>query len=140
MPSVGTLLRITRAIGISVSDLFEVFGSSEGVVRADERAIYSYPGLGFREARISVDPGNELQVVWVSTEPGGSSGSELFAHGSRVECVFVISGTLLVKVDEQEHELRSGDCLTFSGLSPHGYVNMSQQNAEVLWITCPATY
>jgi len=140
MPSVGTLLRITRAIGIGVADVFDAPESPKAVVRVDDRAIYDYPGLGFREARISVDPGNDLQVVWVTTSPGGSSGPELFAHGSRVECVFMLYGALVVKIDGQDHELRSGDCLTFSGLSYHGYANESQQDAEFLWITCPAVY
>jgi transcriptional regulator with XRE-family HTH domain len=139
-PSIATLLRICRALGLQIGDLFTEEQLTSRVVRRSDRPIYEVPQSGFEEARISADPRGAIEVVWCRMEPGGGTGEELLAHGSEVECVFVLKGRVVVAVGEEEHTLNAGDCLTIPGEMPHGVFNRSNVDAETLWVTAPAVY
>jgi transcriptional regulator with XRE-family HTH domain len=140
-PSIATLLRICRALGLQIGDLFTTEGQTGNrVVRKNERPIYNVPQSGFEEARISVDPRGKVEVVWSRMRPGGGTGEELLVHGSDTECVYVLKGTLTLVIADDEYTLHSGDCATISGDVPHGSFNRSNNDVELLWVTVPAVY
>ncbi len=71
-------------------------------------------------------------------DPGGGGGRELYAIRSEQEVVFVVFGTVVINVDGTEHNLKSGDTLTFDPRRPHSFWNASEQRpAQALLILTP---
>ena len=73
--------------------------------------------------------------------PGGSAGEELYTLPADVELVYVLSGSLELRVGEETHELEQGDTLTYSPRDPHSWRNPSETDeAVVLWTALPNPY
>jgi transcriptional regulator with XRE-family HTH domain len=138
-PSVATLLRICAVLGVRIGDVFTEPHEPKRLIRANERTVYLVPE-SFEEARISVDPKGNVELVWSRIPPGGGSGEELLRHGSETECVYVLKGTIEIVVGEDRHTLDEGDCLTIPGELPHGCFNRTAEPVELLWVTSPAVY
>lgn len=51
------------------------------------------------------------------------------------EVAFVVSGTLWLRVRDDEVELQPGDAIHFSSQTPHSIANRTNQPVEALWLT-----
>jgi 2-keto-3-deoxy-L-rhamnonate aldolase RhmA/quercetin dioxygenase-like cupin family protein len=56
-------------------------------------------------------------------------------HRLADEVLFVISGTLLVHVEERQHELTAGQALTIPAGTRHAWRNVTSGPVEVLWVS-----
>jgi transcriptional regulator with XRE-family HTH domain len=140
-PSVDSLLRITTALGIHVADLFDrPARPSSRVVRRSERARLTYPGFATQDGLLSPDLNGKLEVIWGETDPGGSSGDNLFTHSGDEECIVVIKGTLEVCVGEECHVLHAGDAITFECHTPHKWKALGRGKMIGIWILTPPSY
>ena len=73
--------------------------------------------------------------------PGGSAGEEQYTLPADVELVYVLSGSLELRVGDEVHELEQGDTLTYSPRDPHTWRNPSATDeAIVLWTALPNPY
>ena len=139
MPSVGTLVAIAAALDIHVGDLFAAAPAAHGVLRREDRVAFeANPGVS--DEVVSLDPTDRLEVVVGTIAAGASSGDELYSHGADTEFVLVQRGTLDIFLGDETVTLREGDAVTFSGDTPHGYVNRSDEPAVVVWVMTPAAY
>jgi transcriptional regulator with XRE-family HTH domain len=136
-PSVGTLLRLCRALDLPVGRLFD--GAHTPLVRAGERTPIAFGGSGVSEFRLT--PAEEMRVMLLLSEiaPGGGSGDEPYSLGTDAEVAHVIEGSLHVEVGGTHHLLAAGDTLTFDASAPHRWHNPSAAvPARVLWFLAPA--
>ena len=136
-PSVGTLLRVCRALDMPVGHLFD--GAHTPLVRAGERTPIAFGGAGVSEFRLT--PADEGRVMLLLSEiaPGGGSGPEEYSLGSDAEVAHVVEGTLHVEVEGAQYRLSAGDTLTFDASSPHRWHNPSAaMPTRVLWVLVPA--
>lgn len=136
-PSVGTLLRLCRALDLPVGHLFD--GATTPLVRAGERTPITFGGSGVSEFRLT--PADERRVMLLLSEiaPGGGSGDEAYSLGAEAEVAHVIEGTLHIEVAGTHHMLGAGDTLTFDASEPHRWDNPSAAvPARVLWFLAPA--
>lgn len=140
MPSVATLIKLATALGTRVGDLFDQIGTGGRVIRSDNRPAYSFTEHGVQDELVSSDPTGEVEVLLSTMLPGATTGEELYTHGTRVEVVYVISGTIGVRIGPETVSLGPGDSLTFSGETPHGAVNEGDEPAVLVWIAAPARY
>jgi transcriptional regulator with XRE-family HTH domain len=140
MPSVATLIKLATALGTRVGDLFDQIGTGGRVIRADGRPAYPFTEHGVHDELVSSDPSGEVEVLHSTMLPGSTTGEELYTHGTKVEVVFVVSGTIGVRVGPETISLGPGDSLTFSGETPHGAVNDGDVPAVLVWIAAPARY
>jgi transcriptional regulator with XRE-family HTH domain len=140
MPSVATLIKLATALGTRVGDLFDQIGTGGRVIRADDRPAYPFTEHGVHDELVSSDPTGEVEVLHSTILPGSTTGEELYTHGTKVEVVYVISGTIGVRVGPETVTLGPGDSLTFSGETPHGAVNDGEEPAVLIWIAAPARY
>ena len=53
------------------------------------------------------------------------------------ELLLVLEGTVRLILDEEEHEMHSGDSIEYRSSSTHCVVNDSGAAARVLWIISP---
>ena len=136
-PSVASLVAVCDAVGLRVGDLFEPPVTS--IVRAGKGAPINFGGEKVREYLLS--PGNQshIEVLQSIIEPGGSAGEELYSLDCEIEFVFVIKGTLEMRLGAESLVLETGDSMTFKGKEPHSWKNPSEtEGCQVLWMMAPA--
>lgn len=136
-PSVASLVSVCEAIGMRVGDLFEPPVTS--IVRAGKGAPVNFGGNKVREYLLSPGSQTHIEVLQSIIEPGGSAGDELYSLDCEIEFVFVIRGTLEMRLGPDVIVLEVGDSMTFKGKEPHSWNNPSKTDGcEVLWMMAPA--
>ncbi len=66
-------------------------------------------------------------------EPGGESGSHALSYPAE-KGGMVLSGEIVLTVDNEAAELKAGDSFVFDSALPHSLRNTSDAPADVLWI------
>ncbi|MFF1444734.1 helix-turn-helix domain-containing protein [Streptomyces sp. NPDC058295] len=132
-PSIGTVVKIGDALGISVTTLLDYErGAKVRIVPADQavRLWHTDAGsynrlLAGREA-----PGPLEMWDWLLM-PGESSLSEPHPVGT-VELVHVTAGELTLTVDSEEHRVPTGASASFEANVPHVYGNRGEVPMEMV--------
>jgi transcriptional regulator with XRE-family HTH domain len=151
-PSVSTLYSITKALGISVEELFDaesppvrsapmpdvvhnvaLLRHTGPVVRPAEREILELDS-GVTWERLGRVSGAHVDFLLVTYAPGSSSsGSGLLMRHSGVEFGYLISGELTMTLGFEEHRLVPGDAVSFPSSTPHSYRNDGVEPAIGIW-------
>lgn len=123
-PSIGTLLRLSDALGIGLPALVEPHvRDGAKVTRAGEGAVLWEGPSGGQGVLVSGTTGPDVVELWDwRFAPGESHESEAHAPGTR-ELLHLHDGSLVVEVGENAFTLSAGDALCFGGDEPHRYVN-----------------
>ena len=138
--SIASLRRIADALGVSVSDLFEPTGPPRPrVLRRDDRPALTFGVLG-RKLLLTPKPLSHLEVFVGELDPGGSTGTEPYAHGDSEELFVVLQGTVQLELGGELHELERGDSIDYRSSTPHRISNIGDEIAEVMWIISPPSY
>lgn len=136
--SVASLRKIATALGVSPAQLLDGgTGNTRGVLRAADRPTIQLEGA--EKHVISLPPLRNLEVYTGTISPGGSTGSELFAHGNGQEFFLVMSGTVMMLLGDDEYCMGKNDSIEFQSSIPHGARNDTSEPAEVIWICSPPT-
>src|SRR6476620_9958825 len=130
-PSVGTLLRLSDALGVGLPALVEPpEAKSVKVTRRGEGATLwggESGGLGVLVA--GTTPPDVVELWDWTLGPGDRHASEAHAAGTK-ELVHVLQGAITVEVDDQAIVLETGDAVAFPGDVDHGYANPHQEPAR----------
>lgn len=123
-PSIGTLLRLSDALGVGLPALVEPPAlRAVKVVRAGEGAVLWTGPSGGRGILVAGTESPDVVELWDWTlAPGERHESEAHSDGTR-ELLQVLEGSLTVLIESEGHELNTGDALTFRSDVPHSYVN-----------------
>ena len=135
-PSVASLVTVCEVLGLRVGELFDPPETS--VLRAGEGRLINFGGQGAIERLVTPGTQGALEVIHSVIEPGGSGGDELYSLACEAECVYVLSGTVQVVLENGSEQLSAGDAMTFPGNAPHTWRNPGPGTCEVLWILAPA--
>lgn len=121
-PSIGTLLRLSDALGVGLPALVEPPSQpDERVTRAGTAAVLWRGKLGGSGALVAASATPEVFELWHWTmHPGERHASEAHPPGTR-ELLHVLEGAMRIEIDDRVHELGTGDALTFRGDAPHSY-------------------
>jgi quercetin dioxygenase-like cupin family protein len=124
-PSIGTLLRLSDALGIGLPSLVEPPQQDHvKVTRAGEGAVLWSGEAGGRGVLVAGTEPPDVVELWDWTlAPGEAHTSEAHSPGTR-ELLEVLDGVLVVTVTDQSIALAVGDALTFTGDEPHSYANL----------------
>ncbi|GAA1150585.1 helix-turn-helix domain-containing protein [Nesterenkonia lutea] len=136
-PSIASLQRIAVALGVSLPDFFTGDLSPTQVVREAEARRLRRPRRDAEEIFLTPRGVKNFALMVSVLHPGQGSGEELYAHTGDEECVYVLTGEVVIRTEEKEYELSSGDVLALEPRRPHGYKNQGQNEAKLLWITAP---
>jgi len=123
-PSVGTLLRISAALGVGLPDLVQS-PEPKGVkvTRKGEGALLWSSAAGGRGVLVAGTEPPEVMELWDWTlAPGDQHASEPHTPGTK-ELLQVLQGTVTVVAAEQMVVLETGDSLSFPGDVAHSYSN-----------------
>ena len=139
-PSVASLQRIARGLGLSIADLFATPAAAGRVVRRVDRRRVAYAGLGATDEFLTPPGGTRLQVILSTIAPGGGTGDEAYSHESDEEVVIVLQGELDLWVAGEHYHLDTGDAITYSSRLPHRNQNRGRTPAQVLFCLTPPSF
>ena len=130
-PSVGTLLRLSDALGVGLPALVEPPAQRAAkLVRAGTGAALWSGDLGGRGVLVAATAAPDVVELWDWTlAPHERHESEAHSDGTR-ELLQVQEGAIVVEVDGATHELQRGDALSFSGDTAHAYANPNPAGAR----------
>jgi transcriptional regulator with XRE-family HTH domain len=138
-PSLSSIARICDALGVRLSHVFER-DPAPALVRHTERPeidtyfpTHNYLLSGRDERR--------FQAIESVVAPLAGAGDELYSLPGEIEFVYVLAGTLELRVGDEVHELAAGDAITYELSKPHTWRNPSSTDElRVLWIAVPNPY
>ena len=127
-PSVGTLLRISDALGVGLPALVErPEPAPVKVTRHGDGAVLWTSQSGGRGVLVAGTGPPDVMELWDWTlGPGDHHASEAHTPGTR-ELLQVQQGTITVEVAGQPVTLEAGDAVAFSGDVAHSYANPGLQ-------------
>lgn len=130
-PSVGTLLRLSDALGVGLPALVERPTSrSAAVTRFGEGAVLWTGESGGRGVLVAGTEPPDVVELWDWTlQPGERHESETHSRGTK-ELLQVLQGAVTVTVADQSFALDAGDALTFAGDAAHSYANPGELPAR----------
>jgi transcriptional regulator with XRE-family HTH domain len=127
-PSVGTLLRISDALGVGLPALVEPPQPKPlKITRSGEGAVLWSGEFGGRGVLVAGTEPPDVVELWDWTlGPGDEHVSEAHAAGTK-ELLQVHHGTITVQVAGQSLTLGAGDALAFGGDNAHSYTNAGNE-------------
>lgn len=130
-PSVGTLLRISAALGVGLPALVEPPHSEPvRITRAGEGAALWSGNSGGRGVLLAAAETPDVLELWDWTlGPGDRRESEAHSPGTR-ELLQVHQGALTLAVADQPYVLSAGDAAAFRGDVAHSYENPGTEPAR----------
>ncbi|MFG1921524.1 helix-turn-helix domain-containing protein [Cryptosporangium sp. NPDC048952] len=138
-PSIGTLVRIADAFGVTVARLVEEARPPEVQVTgpSDYSVLWEGPSGGRATLFAGLDDPEFVEFwEWV-LEPGEEHVSEDHSVGTR-EMAHVLSGTMTLVVGEVELRVETGRTAVYPGDVPHRYRNDGTEPARVhMVVTMP---
>ncbi|MDR6100208.1 transcriptional regulator with XRE-family HTH domain [Agrobacterium larrymoorei] len=129
-PSLGTLAQISRALDVGIEFFIAAPSAEDALTRNGERQKFSVGGSSIIYERIGAEfPGSVLSSFILTIPPGYRS--EVVSHEGE-EILFMLEGTITLKVDTTVSTISTGDSLHFRGNSPHAWWNDSGAPAKML--------
>jgi transcriptional regulator with XRE-family HTH domain len=130
--SIATLLRLARALNVSLADLVSEGTKSPSVTVSSPEArmpLWRGDGGGTAFLAASTDTPDMLELWDWTLGPEESYACEPHARGTR-ELLHVLTGHVRLTVEGQVHDLHAGSAASFSGDVPHGFANAGRRPAR----------
>lgn len=105
------------------------------VVHREERKILS-PSEGIRFYLLNPNLSGPIELIYNEYDPGCNTGPALYSHPGS-ECGLILSGELVVQINEEEYRLKEGDSITFASSEPHLKRNDSDTMCTCIWANSP---
>ncbi|BBQ03589.1 transcriptional regulator (plasmid) [Burkholderia sp. SFA1] len=133
VPSLVSLATVADVLGVSIGELTGQVAKASPDTHQADRETYSLPNGQVRYERLSSSfEGRVLRSVKFTMPVGYRS--ETVSHAGE-EFVYVLSGTILYRVEQKEYPLGVGDSLHFDATKQHSIEALSGPEGftEVLW-------
>ena len=123
-PSVGTLLRLSDALGVGLPALVEppVARATQVTRRGAGAALWTGEHGGRGVLVAGTEPPDVVELWDWTLAPGERHASEAHSAGTR-ELLHVQEGVVVVETGDERYELETGDALGFFGDTAHSYAN-----------------
>ncbi|MEV0486833.1 XRE family transcriptional regulator [Streptomyces sp. NPDC050508] len=132
-PSIGTVVKIGDALGVSVTTLLDYEQGPKVRVVPAERAVrlWHTDAGSYNRLLAGTEAPGPLELWDWRLMPGESSPSEPHPTGT-VELVHVTTGELTLTVDGEDHLVPAGASATFEANTPHTYGNRGEVPMEMM--------
>ncbi|SEC90687.1 Cupin domain protein [Streptomyces sp. 3213] len=132
-PSIGTVVKIGDALGVSITTLLDYEqGPKVRIVPADRAVRLWHTEAGsYNRLLAGTEAPGPLEMWDWKLMPGESSPSEPHPTGT-VELVHVTTGELTLTVDGEDHLVPAGASATFEANTPHAYGNRGEVPMEMV--------
>lgn len=136
-PSLSSLKNLATALDIKLRDLFDSGIAAHILVRRGEGHILKIDAAVQCELLAS-SLTKTMEPMIKEIAPKGESGL-VNAHTGE-EFIYVLEGTLEVRLDEARYVLHDGDSVYFQANQPHGWKNIGETECRALWVMTPPCY
>ncbi|RZT35548.1 helix-turn-helix domain-containing protein [Cupriavidus agavae] len=137
-PSFTMLHRLAVALDTNIGTLTsEEDPSQSPILRHGDRPVIRVGGVALERVVLPKRGGllqANIHIVW----PGEASDGQIEHQGEEVG--YVLEGQLELMLGDDVYRIGPGDAFTFSSQVPHGYRNVGDVVAKVLWVNSPATF
>ncbi|MGQ4430421.1 MULTISPECIES: helix-turn-helix domain-containing protein [unclassified Streptomyces] len=132
-PSIGTVVKIGDALGVSITTLLDYEQGPKVRVVPAERAVrlWHTDAGSYNRLLAGTEAPGPLEMWDWRLMPGESSPSEPHPTGT-VELVHVTTGELTLTVDGEDHVVPAGASATFEANTPHTYGNRGEEPMEMM--------
>ncbi len=139
-PSLTTMHRLARALGVSMVALLDV-GSPDGVVISTpkDRIVIGRGYPGEQNEVLIPHAENRLLEGFIVTLMPGAEPSGPFQHDGE-EVGVILEGVLELVVGDSRNILHPGDSFFFHSDVTHRYRNAGEAPCRVVWINTPPTF
>jgi transcriptional regulator with XRE-family HTH domain len=134
-PSLVSLARISKALGVEISALMEIPPSESIIKRADEPQIVRLDSPLVYHQLASDIPGRKLDAFLITVPPGFVYPIET-RPGEHFR--YVLKGELWSKSGDTETVLRPGDSMHFDARTPYGAENRTDEPVVFLFVGTPS--
>ncbi len=130
-PSVGTLLRLSDALGVGLPALVEpAQPKAVKITRRGESAVLWTGSAGGQGILVAGTAPPDVVELWDWTLAAGEEHlSEAHSPGTR-ELLHVLQGVVTIETGGQTIDLQTGDAVAFPGDSDHRYTNPGRRTAR----------
>ncbi|MFG3281178.1 helix-turn-helix domain-containing protein [Streptomyces sp. NPDC048111] len=127
-PSVGTVVKIGDALGVSITTLLDYeSGPTVRIVPPDQAVrLWSTERGSYSTLLAGTEAPGPLEMWHWHLMPGDGSTSDPHPVGT-VELLHVTEGTLTLGVDGMDHEVPAGHSASFEANAPHTYRNAGSE-------------
>jgi transcriptional regulator with XRE-family HTH domain len=142
-PTLPTLLRIAMVFSVGLDYFFnpDTQPILEIVRKKDRLRFPELPNAGqvayYFESLDFPVPDRALNSYFAEFEPLETEHGRFHQHAG-IEFMYVLSGTLELRTEENKHELREGDAIYFDCSVPHGYRRLGSKRTTALVIALDA--
>lgn len=139
-PSVGTVVKVGDALGVSITTLLDFDQAPQVRVIPQEQAVrlWSTEAGSHSTLLAGAEAPGPLELWSWRLMPGEGSESDPHPAGT-TELVHIASGELVLTVDGTDYPLSAGSSATFESNVPHGYRNDGEEPAEMtMAVSVPA--
>ena len=143
-PSLNMLQKIAKGLDITVGQMFaQADEPDKAVTRAGDRMMV-HTDAGRKgenlvlERLIPASDGHLLQGNIHHIGVGGGSEGMLQHDGE--EFGYVLEGELELTLDGKSHAISTGDSFCFRSERPHGYRNIGDTPARIIWLNTPPSF
>lgn len=136
-PSLSSLKNLAAALDIKLRDLFDQESETHEIVRRDQGDVLEVsPGVHFEALASTLV--KTMEPVIKTIAPGKESGIVKPHPGE--EFVWVINGSIQIRLEDRYYTLNQGDSLYFIANQIHAWKNISESECKILWVMTPPSY
>ena len=142
-PTLPTLLRIAMVFNVGLEHFFSApeSGPALAVVRRKERRRFpdapdaKDPAYHFESLDFPVQD-RRLNAYYAEFNPLAEDKVKPHHHAG-VELIYLLKGSLEVRIGKEEHTLEEGDAMYFDASVPHGYRRVGKKPCAAMVVSAP---
>ena len=134
--SLASLQRIATALEVPMFAFLDNAEPRSPVVRACERPRLEVSDAEIRYELLSRDLGGRIMAIMIRVQPGGRRVAERLAQPTD-EIMYVVSGRLLITIDDQTYTLETGDSICYQGRSLREFSALGEEELQVVCCVTP---
>lgn len=138
-PSITSLRKISEALEVALFHFFVDEEREERVVRKDARQKIHFPESHVVYELLSPDLNRQMETFMGTLEPGAVTSTEAMAHDGE-EVIYILEGTMYIRIGNEEYTLEEGDTIYYFGTIPHVIQNRGEMTLKFLSTITPPRF
>lgn len=131
-PTLASLASIARALEVNLDYFIAEPALEQAFTQASTRPRFSIAGSPLTYEKLDAQlPGKQLSSFILNVPAGYQS--ETVSHEGE-ELIYILEGSIIQNLDNQEITMCAGDSLHYRGATPHSWANRTDVPARILWV------
>jgi transcriptional regulator with XRE-family HTH domain len=141
-PTLGTVLRIARGLGVGIESLLNAHPETREVVYLpkEKRGTIAVPDLRITLQCLAEGLPDQAFSAVILTIPRGAKMKEREFQHHGEELMYCLKGTVEFAIGDQQYLLTAGDSLRFKSNLRHFWRHVGEEEAQLLMICAPPIY